>query len=215
MRQNRILLYVAVLACGLGLLFTGCDKNPLPDWDDPWPTGEEAPTISAATPDSAKSGVAVKLSGSNMNATADNNFVLLGTGTGLYLCDVSAASGTEITIAIPDGADNLPFDMWTIIDTVMGYHFTGTYPDSEIASIDTTRNVADDADSILDTNWTVYDGPETVTTDMAQTSPFVVKMSARGSESWSNTLAFSVIPPDEDRAYRWSTLEVISRGEEE
>ena len=213
MTQNRILLYVVVLACGLGLLFAGCDSNPLPDWEDPWPTGEEAPTISAATPDSAKSGVAVKLSGSGMNATAENNFVMLGSGSGLYLCDVSAASASEITIAIPDGADNLPFDEWTVIDTIMGQF--AAYPDSEIASIDTTRNYADDADSLYDTNWTVYTAAETVTTDMAQTSSFVIKMSARGSESWSNTLAFKVIPPDEDREYRWGSLVILDKNEED
>ncbi|MFC2075699.1 hypothetical protein ACFLT7_01325 [candidate division KSB1 bacterium] len=215
MSQNRILLFVVALACGLGLLFSGCDKNPLPDWEDPWPTGGEAPTISAATPDSALAGATVKLSGSGMNATADNNFVLLGSGTGLYLCDVSAATASEVSIAVPEAAENLPFDDWTIIDTIMGTHFAA-YPDSEIASIDTTRNVADDADSLYDTTWTVYaTGPDTVTTDMAQTTSFVIKMSARGSELWSNTLTFRVIPPDEDREYRQATLVVLDKNLDE
>ena len=71
-----------------------------------------------------------------------------------------------------------------------------------------------DADSLYDTSWTVYDAPETVTTGMAQTSDFVIKMSARGSESWSNTVTFKVIPPDEDREYRWPSLVVISKAEE-
>jgi hypothetical protein len=208
MRQNRILLFVVVLACGLGLLFSGCNDNPLPDWTDPWPTGNEAPTISAATPDSGKSGATVKLSGSNMSGTADNNFVLLGTGRGLYLCDVSAASASEVTIAVPSGADNLAFDEWVVIDTVLGQG------GPEIDEIDTISNVAGTADSLYDTLWLYEDGPETVTTGMAQTSPFIIKMSARGSEAWSNTITFNVIPPDEDKAYRWSELVVISKGDE-
>ena len=209
MSQKRILLFVVALVCGLGLILPGCDKNALPDWEDPWPTGGEAPNISAPSPDSGKVGDAIKLAGSNMNATAANNFVMMGSGTGLYLCEVTAASASEITITVPDGANNLPFDEWTIIDTIM-YQ---SAPDSEVASIDTTRNVADTADSLYDTSWTVWLTPETVTTGMAQTSAFEIKLSARGSELWSNTVAFNVIPPDEDREYRWGSLVVISKGE--
>jgi hypothetical protein len=206
MRQNRILLLVVALTCGLGLLLPGCDKNPLPDWEDPWPTGTDAPTISSAAPDSGAAGATVKLAGSNMNPTADNNFVMLGPN----LCTVTAASASEITITIPDAAAELPFDEWTIIDTIMGQF--AAYPDSQVASIDTIRNVADTADSLYDTSWTVYDAPETVTTAMAQTSTFVVKMAARGSELWSNDLSFNVIPPATD--YRWASLVVISKAEE-
>jgi hypothetical protein len=206
MRQNRILLLVVALTCGLGMLLSGCSKNPLPDWEDPWPTGNEAPTISSAAPDSGVAGATVKLSGSNMNATADNNFVLLGP----YLCTVSAASASDVTIAVPDAAANLPFDEWTIIDTIMGQF--AAYPDSEVASIDTIRNVADDADSLYDTTWTVYTAAETVTTTMAQTSTFVIKMAARGSELWSNDFSFKVIPAA--TTYRWPSLVVISKGDE-
>lgn len=209
MSQKRILLFVVALVCGLGLILPGCDKNPLPDWEDPWPTGGEAPNISAPAPDSGLAGAAIKLAGSNLNATAANNFVMLGSGSGLYLCEVTAASASELTITIPAGASNLPFDTWSIIDTIMGQF--AAYPDSEIASIDTIRNVADDADSLYDTSWTVYDAPETVTADMAQTSAFEIKLSARGSELWSNTVAFKMIPPEDARDYRWPSLVVLAK----
>jgi hypothetical protein len=215
MRQKRILLFVVALACGLGLMFAGCDKNPLPDYEDPWPTGNEAPTISSAAPDSGKAGDSVVLAGSNMSATADNNFVLLGAGRGLYLCDVSTASATSITIAVPDGADNLPFDEWTIIDTVMGHHFTG-YPDSEISDIDSSEIdtvIGTDTTWVYDTSWTVYTAPETVTTELLQTSAFEIKMSARGAELWSNAVTFNVIPTDQG-SYRLDSLVVISKGDE-
>jgi hypothetical protein len=216
MRQKRILLFVVALACGLGLMFAGCDNNPLPDWEDPWPTGNEAPVISSAAPESAKSGDSVVLSGSGMSATADNNFVLLGAGTGWYLCDVTTASATSITITLPEGHDNLPFDEWTIIDTIMGYHFAG-YPDSEINYIDSSEIdtvIGTDTTWVYDTSRAVYTAPETVTAAMAQTSPFEIKMSARGAELWSNSLTFNAIPPDEDREYRWASLVVISKGDD-
>jgi hypothetical protein len=202
----------------MGLMFAGCDNNPLPDFEDPWPTGNEPPAISSAAPDSGKAGASVVLSGSNMSATADNNFVLLGAGRGLYLCDVSAASATSITITVPDGADNLPFTEWTVIDTIMGYHFpAGSYPDSEIADIDSSEIdtvIGTDTTWVYDTSWAVYTAPETVTTGFLQTSAFAIKMSARGAELWSNSVAFNVIPVDQG-SYRWPSLVVLDRGEED
>jgi len=203
MRQKRILLTVVVLACSLGLALTGCDNNALPDWEDPWPVDAEAPTLSAATPDSGKAGESISVAGTNLNATAANNFVLVGAGSGQYLCDVTAATASQLTITLPAAAANMPFNTWVIIDTVMGQF--GAYPDSEIAEIDSSEiDTVIDSDTtwVYDTTWTVYEEPDTVTVELSLTSPFQVKAACRGSMLWSNTISMKVMPSD-TMVWRW------------
>jgi len=218
MIRNRFLLIAVVLVGSLVLVFSGCNKNPLPAWDDPWPTGKDAPAISSVSPettfvpDPAKpdstvtmgygaAGDAITISGSNMNATPEYNFVLLGAGNAWRKLDVSSASETQLTATLPDGVNDLGFDTKDVIDTVMGWSFWPNYPDSEVAAIDTIKAADGVTDSLYDTTWTVYEGPETVLKTINLPTEFNIKMAARGSELWSNSVPFLVKPPE--TSLRW------------
>ena len=99
----------------------------------------QTPTITSFTPTSGQIGTTVTITGTNFGTTAANNIVWFGA----VKATVTAATATQLTVAVPIGATYQPINVTNIITGLSAYSnapFNVTFPSSQI--IDATTLTA-------------------------------------------------------------------------
>lgn len=86
--------------CGLATLFMACSKS-----ENPTPTpGAANPTFASISPQSAKAGETLTLTGANFSVTASENEVTFTSASSTVIATVKTATATTLTVDVPVNA---------------------------------------------------------------------------------------------------------------